>query len=40
MAVVDINEKTAKATAEELSAKGIRSLAVTADITKAKECQR
>ncbi len=40
MAVVDINAKTAQATAEELSGKGIRSIAVTADITKAKECQR
>ena len=40
MAVVDINAKTAQATAEELNGKGIRSIAVTADITKAKECQR
>ncbi|CAL5223886.1 g6480 [Coccomyxa viridis] len=40
VAVVDINAKTAQATAEELNGKGIRSIAVTADITKAKECQR
>ncbi len=40
MAVVDINAKTAQATAAELNGKGIRSVAVTADITKAKECQR
>ena len=40
VAIVDINKKTAEATAEELNAKGIRSIAVTADITKAKECQR
>ena len=40
VAVVDINAKTAQATAGELNGKGIRSIAVTADITKAKECQR
>lgn len=40
MAVVDINAKTAQATAKELNGKGIRSIAVTADITEAKECQR
>lgn len=37
---MDINAKTAQATAAELNAKGIRSIAVTADITQAKECQR
>ena len=37
---MDINAKTAQATAKELNAKGIRSIAVTADITQAKECQR
>ena len=40
MAIVDINVQTAQATAQELNAKGVRSIAVTADITKAKECQR
>ena len=40
MAIVDINAQTAQATAQELNAKGVRSIAVTADITKAKECQR
>ena len=40
MAIVDINVQTAQATAQELNAKGIRSIAVHADITKAKECQR
>ena len=40
VAIVDINAGTAQATAQELNAKGVRSIAVTADITKAKECQR
>ena len=40
VAIVDINAGTAQATAQELNAKGVRSIAVTADITNAKECQR
>ena len=40
VAVVDVVRETAEATAQELAAKGIRSLAVVADITRAKDCER
>jgi len=40
VAVVDVVRETAEATAHELAAKGIRSLAVVADITRAKDCER
>ena len=40
MAVVDVQELTAQAVCQELSAKGVRSIAVTADVTNAKDCQR
>ena len=40
VAVVDVQERTARAVCEELSAKGVRSIAVTADVTSAKDCQR
>lgn len=40
VAVVDINEASASAVCDELSRKGIRSIAVVADVTKSKECQR
>jgi NAD(P)-dependent dehydrogenase (short-subunit alcohol dehydrogenase family) len=40
VAVVDINSKAAAEVAEELSVKGIRAIALTADVTKAKDCQR
>ena len=40
MVVVDVVRATAEATAAELAGKGIRSLAVVADITRAKDCER
>ena len=40
VAVVDVVRETAEATARELAAKGIRSLAVVADITRAEDCER
>ncbi len=40
MAVVDVVRATAEATAAELAAKGVRSLAVVADITRAADCER
>lgn len=40
VAVVDVVRATAEATAAELAGKGIRSLAVVADITRTKDCER
>ena len=40
VAVVDVVRGTAEATAAELAGKGIRSVAVVADITRAKDCER
>ena len=40
MAVVDVNEAKAQETVAELRSKGVRSIAIKADITQAKECQR
>jgi len=40
VAVVDVVRATAEATAAELAAKGVRSLAVVADITRAADCER
>lgn len=40
VAVVDINEAKAKEVAAELSAKGVRSIALKADVTKADACNR
>ena len=40
VAVVDIQEEKAKEVAEELSRKGVRSIAIKADVTSAKECDR
>ena len=40
VAVVDVVRATAEATAAELAGKGIRSVAVVADITRAKDCER
>ena len=40
IAVVDIQEEKAKEVAEELSRKGVRSIAIKADVTSAKECDR
>jgi NAD(P)-dependent dehydrogenase (short-subunit alcohol dehydrogenase family) len=38
VAVVDINASKAKEVRDELHRKGIRSVAITADITKASSC--
>ncbi|KAK9832615.1 hypothetical protein WJX81_003801 [Elliptochloris bilobata] len=40
IAIVDVVRATAEATAAELAGKGIRSVAVVADITRAKDCER
>lgn len=40
MAVVDLQEDKARAVADELASKGVRSIAVKADVTRAKDCQR
>ncbi len=40
VAVADINRDAAERVAAELAAKGVRAIAITADVTQAKECQR
>ena len=40
VAVVDVNADKAEATVAELRGKGVRSIAVQADVTKAADCQR
>ena len=40
IAVVDINGEKAEAVRDELTAKGVRAIAITADITKASVCTR
>ncbi|CAL8463601.1 g3135 [Coccomyxa elongata] len=40
VAVADINGEAAARVADELAAKGVRAVAITADVTQAKDCQR
>lgn len=40
VAIVDVQEDKAKAVSQELGEKGVRSIAIKADITSAKDCQR
>ena len=40
VAVVDVNADKAEATVAELRGKGIRSIAIQADVTRAADCQR
>lgn len=40
IAVVDIQEEKAEEVCEELSRKGVRCIAIKADVTSAKECER
>ena len=40
VAVVDVNADKAEATVAELREKGVRSIAIQADVTKAADCQR
>lgn len=40
VAVVDVNKTTAEQVVKELSGKGVRSIAVQADVTKKADCKR